>query len=149
MSNEITPKSVFLSIMYLLLVIGLLFLLDLGLEYFFNNYLFGWLDWFNIKKLWFKIIFGFIGGIAILAFAFSVANVIAAILSNLVLSWFPITVFNLIGSMILSLVNSIICIVTLWKMPEHYNFWIVLELIILSVFIYSINSIIILRKEKI
>jgi hypothetical protein len=54
----------------------------------------------------------------------------------------------LVASMILAVANAIFSIVVLWKMPENYNFWIVLELILVSVFIWSLNFIVIMRSEK-
>lgn len=149
MSAAITFKSVTLSIVYVILVIGLLFLLNLGLEYFFNNIVFSLMDWFNSLKTWFKIFLLVVGASTILTLLFAIANIAAALLNGLLLSWFPLSVFNVIASYILAIANAIFSIVVLWKVPKSYNFWIVVELLVLSVFVWSINSIVVMRKPPV
>lgn len=141
-------KSVFLSAAYVIALIVVLFILNVGLEILINKALIPLFDWFNIKKLWFKILFILIGGVAGLYLIFTIANMAGAIINGLILSWFPVNVFNITVSMILAMANAIYSIVVLWKHPEHYNFWIVIELLLVSVFIWSINFIVVMRKEK-
>jgi len=143
-----TAKSVFLSLIYVLAVLIVLFLLDLGIENLLNHAVIPLFDWFNTKKIWFKVFLLLIGGTTVIYLVFSIANILGVLLNKIVLSWFPLNAFNIVASMVLAIANAIYSIVLLWKIPEHYTFWIILELILVSIFIWSINFIVVMREEK-
>lgn len=143
-----TAKSVFLSLIYVLAVLIVLFLLNLGIENLLNHAVIPLFDWFNTKKLWFKVFLLLIGGTAVIYLVFSIANILGILLNKIILSWFPLNAFNIVASLILAIANAIYGIVILWRVPETYSFWVVIELILMSVFIWSINFIVVMREEK-
>ena len=144
-----TPKNVFLSILYLLISIVLLFLLDLGLDWFIGNIVFSVLDWFNHLNIFFKILVLILGGGSLFMALLELTGRLSTLLGGLIFNKFPQNLFTVIAPFVLSIVNSIWYIVLLWKVPEHYNFWIVFELIFISVFIWQLSAIVMPAKEQI
>jgi len=139
----ITSKTVILSIVYFFLVIIVLLLMDVALGYFLQYVLFKVLDWFNGLSLFFKISLLFIGGSVILAILTSLFRGFATAISHLVFKFFPVNGFTLISSLILCVMNTILNIIGIWRMAPYYDFWIVVELIWLSGFVWGLNSVVI------
>lgn len=146
--GEVTPKSVFLSALYFITLIIVLYFLNMGIEYFFNNVMFRVLDWYNAKSFWTKILLGIICGTFVFLILFNALILFAFALNRLILSWFPVNAFNVIASFILTLANAIWLIVQLWKLPESYNKWIVFELMLLSYIILHLNYVIAMQYPK-
>ena len=138
-----------LSGLYVFALAGCLFLLDIGLEWFLNDVLFGLLDWFNRLGLILKILLFAVGGVGLLYLLFGVFSLAAAFINELVLQWFPVNLFTVTVSVILVLCNAVLGIIELWRMPEAFGFWIVLELLLLSYFVFHVNWMLVLRMDKV
>lgn len=149
MTNSLTPKIALLSAIYLIIAVVLIFLLDLGLEWLFENLIFSVLDWFNSLKLFFKIIILFFGGSSLFWALLVMTGRISTLLGGLIFNKFPQNLFTVIAPFVLAIANAIWYIIILWKIPEHYNFWIVCELILLSGFIWQLSAIVMPAKEQI
>lgn len=141
--KNIRFKTVALSALYFLLSAIILIALDFLIELFFNGVVFKMLDWFNGISIFWKIIILFFGGFALFAFILNFFSKISSALGEFIFSKMPVNYFTLFAPLVLAVINTIINIIQLWKMPESYNFWIVCELIILSIFLWAINSIVV------
>lgn len=148
MGNSFTPKIVLLSALYLLVSVVLIFLLDLGLEWLLNNIIFSVLDWFNGLTFFFKILLILVGGSSLFWALLEMTGRISTLLGGLIFNKLPQNWFTLIAPSILAIANAVWYIIILWKIPEHYNFWIVCELILLSGFILQLSAIVIPAKEQ-
>ena len=148
MSNELTPRIALLSALYLIIAVALILLLDLGLEWLLNNVIFSILDWFNRLTLFFKILLLLIGGGSLFWGLLEMTGRISTLLGGLIFNKLPQNLFTVIAPFILAIANAIWYIVVLWRIPEHYNFWIVVELILLSVFIWQLSAIVMPAKEQ-
>ena len=148
MRNKITPKIVLLSALYLIIAVILIFLLDLGLEWLLNNVIFSVLDWFNKLTLFFKILLLLIGGGSLFWALLEMTGKISTLLGGLIFNKLPQNLFTVIAPFILAIANAIWYIIILWKIPEHYNFWIVCELIFLSGFVWQLSAIVMPAKEQ-
>lgn len=145
--SEITAKSVTLSVIYFVVVIVILFFLNLALGWFFDNVVFNILDWFNRLSLVWKIVLLILGGITILQVLLGLFAMIAKFLSSLIFSFAPVNNFTVISSLILATVNTIYNVIVLWKIAPNYSFWVVIELIFLSFFIWSLNTVVVAKTE--
>lgn len=144
---EITPRVVFLSILYFLLAAVILVLLDIGLLYFFDYLVFPALNWFNAQSLAWKILLLLICSMVFIAFL-QVVSRIFTLIGGLVFNLLPQNQFTVYGSMALAFANTIFCLYHLWTHPERYTGWVVIELIILSTFIWSLMYIVFPTKEQ-
>ena len=126
----------------------MLLLLDVGLGYFLNNIVFVILDWFNRLNIFFKIFILLVGGGVLLGMLFGLVGGVAKIISHFIFKYFPLNWFTLVSSLVLSITNTIFNIIGLWRIPESYNFWVVIELIMLSLFVWSLNSIVIGKNDN-
>lgn len=136
------------SVIYLSVLIIAFVLLDLALIYLGNNFIFDMLNWFNRKKLVWKILILVVGGYVIFVFSLNVFQIGVAVLGQIFFSRFKISTEVLFVAMLLAIINAIIGIVVLWKSANTYNFWSIIELLILSLFIWSLNFTLILRNDK-
>jgi hypothetical protein len=141
--SPITLKTAVLSIIYFLLVIIVLLLMDVALGYFLQYVLFKVLDWFNGISLFFKISLLFIGGTAILAILTSLFRGFATGISHIMFKFFPVNAFTSISSLTLCIINTASNIIGIWRMAPYYDFWIVVELMWLSGFVWTLNSVVI------
>ncbi len=148
MNTELTPRIVLRSALYLIIAVVLIFLLDLGLEWLLDNVIFSVLDWFNRLTLFFKIMLLLIGGGSLFWALLEMTGRISTLLGGLIFNKLPQNLFTVIAPSILAIANAIWYIVILWRIPEHYNFWIVIELIFLSGFIWQLSAIVMPAKEQ-
>ena len=133
MSNTLTPKIALLSALYLIVAIIFIVLLDFGLEWLLENVIFSVLDWFNGLNFFWKILILFLGGGSLFWALLEMTGRISTLLGGVVFNKLPQNLFTVIAPFILAIANAVWYIILLWKIPEHYNFWIVCELILLSV----------------
>lgn len=148
MSNTLTPKIALLSALYLIVAIIFIVLLDFGLEWLLENVIFSVLDWFNGLSFFWKILIIFLGGGSLFWALLEMTGRISTLLGGLVFNKLPQNLFTVIAPFILAIANAVWYIIILWKIPEHYNFWIVIELIFLSVFIWQLSAIVMPAKEQ-
>lgn len=107
------------------------------------------LNWFNHLSTFIKIIVLLFGGLAIYGALLGVVSRIATLLAGLIFDKLPQNWFTLISSLVLAFANGIWNLIILWSIPNKYNFWIVLELLILSGFILSLCAVVMPAKEQI
>jgi len=148
MSNTLTPKIALLSALYLIVAIIFIVILDFGLEWLLENVIFSVLDWFNRLSIFWKIFILFLGGGSLFWALLEMTGRISTLLGGLVFNKLPQNLFTVIAPFILSIANAVWYIIILWKIPEHYSFWIVVELIFLSVFIWQLSAIVMPAKEQ-
>ena len=148
MSSQLTPRIALLSALYFIIAVALIFLLDLGLDWILNNAIFSILNWFNRLSLVFKILLILIGGLSLFANLLAITGKISTLFGGLIFNKLPQNWFTFIAPMLLSTANAIWYIIVLWKIPEHYNFWIVCELILLSIFIWGLSAIVLPAKTQ-
>ncbi len=79
---------------------------------------------------------------------FSLFNLLTVLISRAVLIWFPANTFNVLASIVLFLINTIYTIVQMWKGHSSYNFWVVIELLFLTSFIYKANYIVVMKEDR-
>ena len=144
----LTPRTVFLSIIYVLIAFVMLNILDVGLDWFLNTVVFAILNWFNRLSFIIKIVVLFLGLGVFIGFL-SLVGTFTTLLGGLIFNKLPNNNFTSITSFVLAICNAIWFIVRMWKIPDQYNFWVVCELILLSVFIWSLSSIVLPMKEQI
>ena len=145
--EDLTPKEFFLSAIYLIISIIILGILDLGLEWFFDNVIFSVFNWFNHLSIFFKILLIFGGGVSIFYGLMTIIGRLSTLLAGLIFNKLPQNKFTAIAPFVLALANAIWFIVLIWKVPEHYNFWIVVELLMISGFIWGLSSIVLVPDE--
>lgn len=148
MSNTLTPKIALLSALYLIVAIILIILLDFGLDWLLVNVIFSVLDWFNALSFFWKILILVFGGGSLFWALLAMTARISTLLGGLVFNKLPQNLFTMIAPFILAIANAVWYIILLWKIPEHYSFWIVCELIFLSVFIWQLSAIVMPAKEQ-
>lgn len=149
MRNSITPKIVLLSTLYLIISIVLISILDIGLAWLLNNVIFSVLNWFNRLNWIFKILVLLLGGGSLFLALLETTGRISTFLGGLIFNRLPQNLFTIIAPLILAVANAMWYIIAIWKIPEHYNFWIVCELISLSGFIWQLSAIVMPAKEQI
>ena len=140
MSTHVTPKIIILSVAYIAITIILIVLLDLGLSWLLNNVIVSILNWFNSLPTLIKIIVIMFGLWGLFFSILEIAGRLSTLIGGLIFHLLPKNGFTLIGSLALSIINSIYSIYELWIIPEHFNFWIVVEMICLSGFIFITNA---------
>lgn len=141
-------KVVILSALYVLIAFIILLLLNIGLFYFFNELVFPALNWFNKLHWGLKIVGLIFGGYALFAAFLNMTAAISTMIGGLVFNRLPHNSFTFISSFILAAINAIYGIVMLWRHPEHYSFWVVMELILLSVFVWSLIAVVLPLKYQ-
>lgn len=149
MNDELTPKTALLSLLYFVLAIIILWTLDMGLMWFFNEVVFDVLDKFNKLSTVLKIIITIVGGFTISLALLQLISRFTTLLGGLVFNRLPQNKFTIYGSFILSIGNALFCIYKLWIIPEGYNFWIIVELLLLSYFVWTLSAIVMPAKEQI
>jgi hypothetical protein len=139
MKKSLTPKTALLSAVYVILLLVFITLLNIGLAWLFNNVIFDILNWFNKKGLFLKLILLCLGGVSLFYLILQLFSFIPIMLGILAGTFFPFNIFTVVSGAIISISNAIWLTIELWKIPSDYSFWIVIELLILTGFIFSIN----------
>ncbi len=148
MPTELTPKIAMLSALYFIIAVLILFFLDVGLYYFMNYVVINILNWFNRLNFFWKIFIILCGGVSVFTLLLGLTQRISTLVGGLIFNHLPVNWFTLVSTFIISIGNAIICIVFLWKMPAHFNFWVICELLILSVFIWTLSAITMPAREQ-
>jgi len=144
----LTPKIALLSALYFIMAVIILLILDFALVWLFNNIVFNIFNWFNGINIFWKITVLLIGGWALFGYLLNITSRLTTLIGGLIFDRLPHNLFTSFSTTVLSIANIVFCIVALWKVPEHYSFWIVCELLILSSFIWSLGVIILPAKEQ-
>ena len=145
----ITWKEIFLSALYFLIAVALLLIVDIGLAWLFNEVVFDILDSFNKLHLFFKLLILFLGGATLFWALLAIVSRISTLIGGLIFDRLPKNWFTVIAPFVVAIANAIWNLVLLWSLPTHFNFWIIVELIFLSVFIWGLSAIVLPAKEQI
>lgn len=148
MQDILTPKEVFLSMVAVIVAILLLWVMDLGLFYLLNNVILDVLNWFNNINWVYKALIIILGGVSIFIILFQVITVISGLIGGFIFDKLPDNLFTKITTGILALANAGWLILKLWKLPTNYNFWVICELIILSIFIWALCIVVVPLKSQ-
>ncbi len=106
------------------------------------------LNWFNRLNTFLKIIIGFFGGATLLYVILGVFQAAVVFITQPVFNKLPFTSFSASVAFLLFAANSIYVIYKLFQIVANYNFWTVIELIILSICIISINWSVLVGRKK-
>lgn len=148
MKEPITSKEIGLSALYAILIIAFAFLINLAMEWFSFKVLFKLLDWFNGLTLLWKLLVLFIGGFTVVTFIFILFQSIGALLSALIFGSLPQNLFTLIFCIVIFLASVVMSIIYMWRAFPFWNFWFVMEFIMLCLFVISLNSILLPVSRK-
>jgi len=121
---------------------------DLGVYYFLGDFVFTILNWFNGLNIFFKLLILFLGGLTIFIFILQLTQRISSLIGGVIFDRLPQNLFTILSTFIISIANAVLNIIWLWRIPDHFNFWIVLELIILSFFLWTLSAIVMPAKEQ-
>jgi hypothetical protein len=141
-------KELFLSVAYLLVALVIASLLYVFIGWFLDDVVFSVLNWFNSLNFWLKIFLFVLGIGSILRFVLDGVVFLNGLICGLINLLFPINLFTIIVGALLSVSNSILLLMQFWKAVPYWNFWFVMEFIVIASFIISMNSIFIPRKVK-
>lgn len=107
----------------------------------FDKVIFSMLDWFNQKSTFIKIILLILGIGGFLSLTLNLTGVVTNIITAYLLKVFPQNLFTVISGFLIAAANSVNCIIQLWNAIPFWDFWFIIEFIILSGFIISISFI--------
>ena len=140
-------KEILLSALYFVVALIVTSLIYAFIGWFLENVIMYILDWFNSLNLWLKIFLATIVG-SILSVLFNLAINLNAIICGTMNMIFPANIFTIIIGVFLSIINSIALLLQLWRTVPYWDFWFVIEFIMIGLFIISMNSMFIPRKIK-
>ena len=120
----LTPKIALLSALNFIIAVVILFFEDVGLYYFINYIVIDILNWFNDLSFFFKIFLLLVGAGTLFYFLLEITQFLTAIITRLIFFFFPLNWFTLISTAIIAIGNAILCIIWLWRIPSHFNFWV-------------------------
>lgn len=140
-------KKVLLSILFLFFEIILAIILNSLLFWALDNLIFDLLNWFNTKSLLVKILLIFIGGSALIYLILNVIGAVMTIITQPLFNRIPTNVFTILSATAIAIVNSIFGIYQTWSVVQHFTFWPVIELIMLSLVILSLNLTVLTKRE--
>ena len=143
--TKITFKEIMLSFLYLIYAVIVYSILYGTTLWLIEGVVYDILNWFNERNIFLKLFLLFIGATVILTLIFNLAGTIVAVFSTINLL-FPVNLFTNIVSRILALINIILSTIAIYKTIPFWDFWFIIEFIILILFVISINRILIPRK---
>lgn len=143
--TKITFKEIMLSFLYLIYAVIVYSILYGTTLWLIEGVVYDILNWFNERDIFLKLFLLFIGATVILTLIFNLAGTIVAVFSTINLL-FPVNLFTNIVSRILALINIILSTIAIYKTIPFWDFWFIIEFIILILFVISINRILIPRK---
>ena len=132
---------------YLITIILLMFLIDYLFMIFCNNVLFNIFDWFNKIPIITKLFILLIGGMLLFLSIIYLFVSISSLINGLILYLFPSNTFTFVSSIIIVILNILLCIKILWKAIPEFTFWNSIEFIIVAFIIISINWLFIARHK--
>jgi hypothetical protein len=147
MKRSLTPDEVGLSIAYVFILIVLFVLIDLGFIWLLNNVILDVFNWFNHLSIFWKLFLLVIGAGSLLMMAFYICSGIASLIGYFIFKHIPTNLFTQIAGGIIAIGNSIYLIIKLWQLPTRFNFWVVVELLILSVVAWAFAAVARTKKE--
>jgi hypothetical protein len=148
MTRSVLFKEVVLSIFYFIVAIILMLLLDIGVYYLVAYVIIDVFNWFNGIWWFWKVTFIIIGGTSLFIALLNLVSKLSTLVGGVIFNKMPQNYFTQFSTFLLALANAIYNIVWIWRIPPHYNFWIVCEMLLLSVFMWSLMAIVLPLKEQ-
>lgn len=148
MHPSFSIKHILLSILYIGLLIPFAFLLHYGILLFCNYVVFELLTWFNELSLFWKLILLFLGGTGAMYWLFSIFMMVGGFLSQLIFSRLPRNYITMGIAILIFLLNVFIGIRAIWLVIPEWNFWFVLEFILLAWFVICANLVLLPIYDK-
>ena len=146
--TESGPKEALLSVLHVIATIVFLFLINLGFAWVVNHVLLGFFDWFNGISFFWKLILLFFGGFLVVELVAVLSSMVAGFLGALLYSKLPVNKFTTFVAGFLVLGGFIWTMYDVWTFPAHFSFWIVIELLVLSGFAYSLYYVVFITTQK-
>lgn len=125
---------------YLVLAALILVLLNKLIFYLWENFAVDVFNWFNGLKLIWKLVLLFLGGLAFFSFILNLIRSVILLVISIVFRNVPFNPVTYIGSSILAFLNSAILAYIIWSTPERYNLWIIIELLVMTGFVFGISN---------
>jgi hypothetical protein len=142
------PRNILNSITHIIVAIIVLFILDIGISSSFNFVLYNVLIPFNglsfLMKFFLFMIFGYFFFVIFL----TIMERIITLFGGLIFSRIKTNENSNLIVYILAIINAIYNIVWICRSPKSYDFWLIIELIIISTFIWSLNKIVLPLEEQ-
>ncbi len=141
-------KKILLSFCYLIVAFIVTSLIYAFLAWFLDSVIINLLIWFNNLNLWLKIFLFLIGITTILSLLFNIALTLNALICGLINILFPVNLFTIIVSHLFAIISSTALTIELWNIVQNWNFWTVIEFIMIAGFIFSMNFMVVPKKIK-
>ncbi|TWI81179.1 hypothetical protein IQ13_2195 [Lacibacter cauensis] len=125
---------------YLVLAALILALLNNLIFYFWDAFASDVFNWFNSLKLIWKLLLLLLGGLAFFSFILNLIKSIILLVISIVFRKVPVNPVTYIGSSILAFINSAFLTYIIWTTPERYNLWIIIELLVMTGFVFGISN---------
>lgn len=141
-------KEILLSVLYLIVAFIITSLIYAFVAWFLENVIINLLIWFNELNLWLQIFLFVIGITSILSLLFNVALTINGLICGLINMLFPVNLFTIIVAYLFAIINSTALTIELYNIVQHWNFWTVIEFIMIAGFIITMNFMFVPKKTK-
>ena len=140
-------KSIFKGIIHIVVVLIILYLMNIGLNYFLRFVFINIFIPFNAFHFVYKILaLGIGGGIGYVLL--TLIQRTTTILGGFIFEKINGTELSQLIVYLITIANTIYNIVRICKVPDTYSFWVVCELIIVSGFLWSLNYIVLPASEQ-
>lgn len=140
-------KNTFLTIIYLIILSGILLLNNLAFAWVTSKIVAPIFDWFyGIHWIW-KILIITFGGGGLIAIFYNILSTFGSLINYLFSSKFPNNIITQIGSIVLCLINIIYMEIQIWPLFQ-FKFWIFLLWLIIAGAIIQVNWIFIYRDYE-
>jgi hypothetical protein len=146
--NDFGPKEALLSALHVVATFIFLFLINLGFAWVVNHILLNLFEWFNGISLFWKLMLLLLGGFIIVELVIGLSSMVAAFLGTLLYSKLPANNFTTFTGGFLILIGFIWTMYDIWTLPIHFSFWIIVELIVVSGFAYSLYYMVFMTIKK-
>lgn len=141
-------KEILLSFFYLITAFIITSLIYAFVVWFLDSVIINLLIWFNHLNLWLKIFLLFAGITTILSLLFNIVIAINALICGLLNMLFPVNLFTIIVGYLFAIINSVALTIELWNIVQKWNFWTVIEFLMIASFIVSMNFMFVPKKTK-
>ena len=130
MSKE--GKELLLFLFHITIMCGIVILFDTTFSYVLNHVILPSLNWFNSLGFIYKLLIILIGGALIFTILLFVFSVIFGMICSIIFDYIPQNQITNIVTIIVVVINAIVCIKELWTSVEHISFWTGAEFLVLS-----------------
>jgi hypothetical protein len=133
-------KTALLSVCYVIVLFVALTVLNVTFAWCLNTFVLDILNWFNGLHWLVKALVLMFGGGLLFSITLGIYEFLVRIVAAYVFSFFPQNWFTLGALIIFSLLNIANLVYVLWSVIHHWDFWVVIEFIMLVGFVVTIHS---------